>query len=220
MLINNGNSQQHEICIIDGQNITQIQQYQRSNNTNNWNPCLPITFNTNKSITITFNQQNIQNWMDWYPPQTCTEFSVHYKNNYLFEGGFSLKLNNLTIHDYTINNDTNCYPIMSSIDYYNASITINSGSFVNITSSTNDSYAFPLYIFASMSSIYITNSKFIDINITASTSYLFYATHHADSDRAIRRIIVEGSLFKQISVSSILELVPSNNDVKFLYHNL
>ena len=65
-LINNSTDygNDHEIHIIDGQNETQIKQYKQMNQTHSkWNPCIPATFNDDKSITLTFNGQNCRHFI-------------------------------------------------------------------------------------------------------------------------------------------------------------
>eukprot|EP01084_Bolivina_argentea_P099773 179304_1 len=124
------------IYIIDGQNQAQIEYYKLLNNTNGWNPCLPMTVST---IKITFGVNNENIWRDWYPLNICDypNNAMYYRNKYLFDG-VSVTLNHLSIHDYQINYDTN-YPITRSkmtSRGYSSSIIINHGSFINITSST------------------------------------------------------------------------------------
>ena len=68
-LINNSTDYSHfKIYIIDGQNHEQIQQYQQSDNTNKFNPCIPITFNYDESVSITFGEYI---WREWYPIGIC-----------------------------------------------------------------------------------------------------------------------------------------------------
>ena len=173
-MINNGSDQDNEIYIINGQNISQIETYKRLNNTNKWNPCIPITFNGNKSITITFIFSS-----NWYPLIYCDYKNnyMHHTNKYLFDGGKSLIINNLNINNYIINNNTN-YPILRSTNNYDASITINNGSFINISSSINSS------LFLTRSSFYIKttssltfkspNQCFMDTTIYLLTSLSLY----------------------------------------------
>ena len=80
MVVNNGtNLDQHEIYVIDGQNIIQIELYHESNNTNNWNPCIPIPFDALKSVTITFDEQ-ITSINDWYPSTIHCQTTIDYNN--------------------------------------------------------------------------------------------------------------------------------------------
>ena len=98
-LINKANSDMNEIYIMNGQNISQIMQYQQLNNTHGWNPCIPMIFKNTKSITITFDSLNVNNYRDWYPFDICdyTENNIKYNNMYLFDGGSWLTINNLYI---------------------------------------------------------------------------------------------------------------------------
>ena len=194
------------IHIIDGQNINQIQQYISRKFNNEWNPCIPIPFTQSVSITITFGV-NISNLCDWYPSNICDYDGnvAHYPNNhYLFDGGKSITINNLNINDYIINNNTN-YPIIRSNDYYNASVLIKNGSFINISSSS------PNPLFLTKSSIYIKNSVFIDMEINKD---LFYA-YHGDQDlSATRSFVFDNVSFQNVSAQMIFESTWSWNDVK------
>ena len=204
ILINNSPFQTNfTIYIINGQNQTQIGQYIKLNNTNQWNPCLPLPFDYTRSITITFHSTN---WRDWYPYITCDYRSntEYYKNTYLFDGGSSLILNYLNMNDYEIDNNTN-YPIISTMRYYNASITINHGSFTNITS------MIPAALFSSRSSIYVSNTSFINIMVSG---IMFYGYHALISDYASRAFIFETTLFQNVSAQMILQLTYSDSDVK------
>ena len=109
LLNKNTNFGYQELYIVDGQNETQIKEYQQLNNTNHWNPCIPMPFKYRMPITITFNSTN---WRYWYPKKTCDyrNNSDFYSNTYLFDGG-GLTVQNLYINDYEIDNHTN-YPIM------------------------------------------------------------------------------------------------------------
>ena len=121
----------YTIYIIDGQNITQIKQYMQLNNTNNWNPCIPMPFDNSIDIILIFNKYS--NFRDWYPLQIC-DFPnnfVNYKNEYLFDGGYFLIINNLNINNYVINDNTN-YPISRNILGY--MLSIQHGTFINISS--------------------------------------------------------------------------------------
>lgn len=114
-------------------------------------------------------------------------------------------LNNVIISDYVVNEMN--YPIIRSIDYYNASITINNATFINISSSGN----YPL--FQTMSSLYVTNSLFINITILDT---LFFCDHDISADEATRNIIFDSCRFDQISTDSMIQLTPSDNDVQLI----
>ena len=135
-MINNSSDYSHfEMYVIDGQNHEQIQQYQRSDNTNKFNPCIPMIINDDKSISITFGD-NI--WKEWYPINICDHDNntFGFQNEYLFDGGSYVILSVLIITDYIITQQRN-YPILRSDIYYNSSITVNNGSITNINSSIN-----------------------------------------------------------------------------------
>lgn len=148
-----------EIIIKDGQNISQIKQYQQLNNTEGWNPCIPMTVSNTWSpikVTVTFMTND---WRNWYPLNICDypNNKDYYKNTYLFDG--IAIINNLTINNYIITDDTN-YPISKSMDFEYEFIEINHGSLTNIISVISQ----PL--FNSNCSIYGVDSSFININIS------------------------------------------------------
>ena len=192
----------HIIHVIDGQNIPQIMQYKQVNETNGWNPCLPIPISG--STAITFDRDNIQSWRDWYPLNICDykNNTAEYKNEYLFQGGVSLTINNLYIFDYIIDNDTN-YPILGSGAEFNASITINNGMFINIFSSISSS------LFYSWSSIYVESTNFINIAIS---NIMFYGFHSSLGDT--RSFLFENNHFNNISADRIFDALAHANDVK------
>eukprot|EP01084_Bolivina_argentea_P236226 397254_1 len=55
LLINKTWNEYDEIYIIDGQNDSLLMTYFILNNTNSYDPCLPIPFDKSKTINITFN---------------------------------------------------------------------------------------------------------------------------------------------------------------------
>ena len=120
--------------IIDGQNSAQMQQYQQSDNTNKFNPCIPMTFNSDKSISITFDICDYE------------DNTFGFQNEYLFDGGSSVIINKLTITDYIITQQRN-YPI-----------SVNNASMSNI----NASMSKPLFYIGA--SIYIFNTSFDNID--------------------------------------------------------
>ena len=72
---------------------------------------MPFLDTIQNYITFVDNKSN-NNFRDWYPLQICDypyNF-VNYKNQYLFDGGIILYINNLNINNYIINDNTN-YPI-------------------------------------------------------------------------------------------------------------
>ena len=142
---------QTSIYIIDGQNLTQIIEYKQLNNTNQWNPCIPMPFEKDTIINITFVDNGYNNFRDWYPSQICDypyNF-VNYKNKYLFHRkndaagffyeGTSLNIHHLSIHDYIINDNKN-YPIVGNTGTSRISVelTLHYGSFINISSVTTE----------------------------------------------------------------------------------
>ena len=85
-----------EVFVIDGQNPSEILYHQQFNTL--WDPCIPVWFYPDRAISITFNSTNIQKLEDWYPIQICSQLSsVTYGNDYFFDGGKSMKINNLII---------------------------------------------------------------------------------------------------------------------------
>ena len=126
---------EHTIYIIDGQNITQIKQYKQLNNTNKWNPCIPMPFDNSIDISLIFDKYG--NFRDWYPLQICDYPNnfINYKNEYLFDCGYRLIIDNLYINNYVINFNTN-YPISRNIAGY--SLSVYHGTFINISSIITD----------------------------------------------------------------------------------
>ena len=118
---------------VDGQNITQIKQYQNTTRGGysgktgfNWNPCLPIPFSIDTSVTITFDGPAFENWRNWYPLEICDyqKNTIKYDNDCLFKGD-KLTLNNLTMDNYFVDDNTN-YIIMTSFSRrYDVIITSN-----------------------------------------------------------------------------------------------
>ena len=144
MLINNINGSGFEldvyvIYIIDGQNATQIEEYKQLNNTNKWNPCIPMPFVGNKGIFITFANNGYNSFRDWYPLEICDYPNnfANYKNQYLFDGGHSFFIYNLTIDNYIINYNTN-YPIAIATSHLGWFFSVHHGTFINISSTTTD----------------------------------------------------------------------------------
>ena len=171
-----------EIYIIDGQNQIQIEQYKTLNNTNSWNPCIPMTFkgiNNNYfgstiKITVTFSSDT--SWRDWYPLHVCDfpNNTDQYKNMYLFQSEEGLYLNNLKIDGYTIHNATN-YPIMST--NYKRSSGITNGLFRNVSCTTSDPLFFGKDVEFPQKGSYemsIINNSFVDIT---TLGIIFYGQH-------------------------------------------
>eukprot|EP01084_Bolivina_argentea_P309866 536024_1 len=206
ILINEGVNNHNEIYIVDGQNITQILFYQQLNNTHNWDPCIPTRFYGNKSLAITFNIEYINHLRDWYPLEICSQPLVHtnYKNQYLFDGGNTIIINNLIIDDYSIDGKRS-YPFIQSAEYINASVTCNNCSFINISSSNTN----PLLV--TNASIYIINNLFLNV----------VTVGEIISDRPMRDIgwvysrhlKIQDSIFRNIASKCIISTWPSNNDI-------
>ena len=208
-MINQQNSASSDIQIfVDGQNQEQIQEYVTLNNTNNWDPCIPMTFHNNFSITIGFDNDFIDNFADWYPLEICNynNKTLNYRNEYLFDGGKSITINNLIIDNYFIadNNKSN-YPFIRSIDYYNASVTCNNCSLINISSNAQ-------YLFNTIGSIYLFNNLFM--NVVTSQQIIYGQHDYFAADLAHRQITIEATSFSNITAYSVIETAPSTNDVK------
>ena len=146
ILINSGFSDiHHQIYVIDGQNITQINDYKQLNNTDAWNPCIPMPFSGTKYmyINITFINNIYNNFRDWYPLEICDypDNFKKYKNEFLFDGrtAVALVINNLNINNYIINGNRN-YPIAILRDFIpgDRHLYIDDGTFINISSETRD----------------------------------------------------------------------------------
>eukprot|EP01083_Nonionella_stella_P074841 203121_1 len=192
------------IYVIDGQNETQIDGYHTFSNTNTYDPCVPIPFQTSYDVSITFDDNMITNLLDWYPLHICQNHSLSYHNEYMFEGGRSLTINNLIINDYAITDANDTYSIIRSVDYYNASILCNNCTFRNVTSTI---YEFPLI--HSISSIRLHNNRFSQIQSDGNN---IFADHYANMDYATRHITIHQTLFQDISSESIVNVKRSSND--------
>ena len=133
MLCNNRSNDNVNIKVIDGQNITEVLKYRQLNNTNNWNPCLPMQFKMSDdgSVDIEFLSKHDSIWRYWYPLNTCDyqNNSVNYNNEYLFDGD-DISITNLRISDYMINDQRN-YPIARGTNFFD----IYHASLINISSS-------------------------------------------------------------------------------------
>eukprot|EP01083_Nonionella_stella_P008944 25907_1 len=171
------------IHVVDGQNEAEI-----SNITNTTHdPCLPMPFASNLQVTITFNAANIHDLDDWYPRNICeNDTNKNYKNEYMFDGGKSLKINNLVINNY---GTKHFYPFIRSTLDYNASITCIQCRFESIVYDTWDgTHSNPL--FHTIASIYIIRSSFI--NLDTSITWRFTSTFvypplvYCDAGRLIR----------------------------------
>eukprot|EP01084_Bolivina_argentea_P009348 17474_1 len=105
------NTDHIEIHIIDGQNQDDILGYNISENTHGFDPCLPKRFNADVDVTIIFNEILINNMImnDWYPKNICYGKNISYQNEYMFDGGNSLKIHNLMVTDYPHNNTETFY---------------------------------------------------------------------------------------------------------------
>ena len=82
---------------------------------------------------------------------------------------------------------------------------------INVTSLTATS------LFSSASSIYMINNSFINIKLVG---IMFYGHHSTRSDKAIRAIIFETSLFQNVSGYMLFESTWSKNDVKWLFNRI
>ena len=180
MLINSGPTDRvYQVYIIHGQNMTQIIEYKQLNNTNQWNPCIPMPFGHDNIINITFVDNENNDFRDWYPLQICDypHNVENYKNEYLFDQvnnqptfateiyhEKSLNIHNLVIHDYIINVNRN-YPIARNTPHMEEDLTFHYGSFINITKVIIDA----LFHTGSKSSFY--NSLFSNI----SAEMIFYS---------------------------------------------
>ena len=120
------------IHIIDGQNISSIQQHLSNNDTDNYNPCLPLPFTVNTAITITFNNTNISDFEQWYPMKICEQLQILYRNEYFFDSKTSsITINNLRISDYNLSENLIKGLIRVSDD--SSSLTCNQCRFTNIS---------------------------------------------------------------------------------------
>eukprot|EP01084_Bolivina_argentea_P160642 279709_1 len=161
----------YTMYIMDGQNRSQIEQYQKLSkffNTNN--PCIPKKFEKSNyynmaGIAISFDSNNISTLNDWYPLDICSKQNTNkYDNQYLFNAGsyvINLVINNLIIDNYIITNALN-YPIINC-DICGG-ISINNSSFFNVSS---NSTAPLFYLNPAAGSCIVLQGKFINITATS-----------------------------------------------------
>eukprot|EP01083_Nonionella_stella_P172431 591758_1 len=197
------------IYLVDGQNETLIDHYHTfpsttTLNTTTYDPCLPIPFPTWRIITITFNADIIANLLDWYPLDICQNHSLSYRNEYMFEGGMRLFINNLIINDYQITDANDTYSIIRSIDYYDAAIVCDNCTFRNVTSST----IYELPLIHSRSSIRLYNNRFSEIQADGTIIFADDLVYHLVMTyyQPIRNITLHQTLFQDINSKSILTL--------------
>eukprot|EP01083_Nonionella_stella_P046425 124337_1 len=192
---------------VDGQNETDINQYISSDNTNNYDPCLPIPFDPTRHIFIMFNSTLIQDTIDWYPYHLCNK--KRYKNDFLFAGGRYMSLSNLVIKNYAITNKNGSYPLIRSGLTPIAEVMCDTCTFQNITSSITEK---PLIYTAGR--IQFSNTQCIDIY---AESRFIYAHHGDDLTMAPRSIVIKESSFDNVyAVKPFIYFWPSNNDVNYL----
>eukprot|EP01083_Nonionella_stella_P205245 747594_1 len=197
------------IHVIDGQNRAEIEGYFATQSTAS-HPCLPYryAFRANKSVTITFDPQYINDFNDWFVRDLCDNPSnVAYSNKYMFYGSKSIEINHLIINDYH-SSLSNFYNFIGTTNFYNASISCNDCVFGNIASPHDDKPLLYTY-----SRLHLDNSSFHAIQSDAN---IIYAHHSTSSDRALREIMVTGTSFKDVSAkSSVLNVSWSANDVNY-----
>eukprot|EP01084_Bolivina_argentea_P032524 60186_1 len=189
------------INVIDGQNETDIASWNTMNDTR-LDPCLPLSFPSDKSITITFNSTKITQFNEWFPETIC-DFANENKTNineYMFEGGQKLTINNLIVENYKLKYR---YGLIKSSNWFNASVQCNNCKFVNISSLNTN----PLML--SQSSIQLVNSQFINVYTTGD---IIYCTHSLDMDGAIRHFAIQKTSFVNVSANSFLDAAGSDND--------
>eukprot|EP01084_Bolivina_argentea_P282731 484023_1 len=207
LFVNNSSNSKFIINVMVGQNETEILAYQKLNNTNNYDPCLPKPFDYSKQITLTFQNSSLSNW---FPQDICDQNNTIYANEYMFDGG-SIHINNLIINDYTTMKANNLYGIIRGVK-----CKCNGCRFQNILSTNKNN---PL--FYTMSDIYLFNNKFIDIY---SPINLIFANHNNQANQPRRYIVFNRTSFiNVITEESILYMSSSvtdyNNGAEMTIHN-
>eukprot|EP01084_Bolivina_argentea_P271002 460959_1 len=201
-----------EIYLIDGQNETEIMQYLINNNTNNYDPCLPMPFNynefTSRAVNITFNAGRINEMNQWLPRNICSHtIEKVYNNKYLFDGAVQLTINNLIINNYSITDENN-YPFMHVItEIAGASMQCNNCVFKNIHATVS-----PLIIASSNMQFY--NTQFVNIDIYGAILYIYEWVEEPD------QIIIDNALFENVkSDTSIIAISSSSIGMNALINN-
>ena len=189
------------IYVIDGQNQSEIQRHLIMDDTNGYDPCLPLPFINSRDITIEFDSTQITNMNQWLPINICNGSYYLYHNDFLFDGGKSLIINNLIITNYSN------YPFIRSIDYFDASITCNYCIFKNIYTQSSDS------LIDSRSSIYLSNTEFINIQVSIAESIIY--SHPDDYETsAERNLMLIDTVFRNIKSYGIVVIGRSLSDVE------
>ena len=207
------------IYVIDGQNETEIMNHIIMNDTDNYNPCLPILFTAEQDITITFDADNINDFSDWYPKELCENQT--YINEYMFDGFGTIEFTNLIISDQYIHNDSYSL-IRTTEDNFNGTIKCIDCTFRNITSEG-------ISIIITYSNIFLVNNEFSNIELMGNPSICFYcqetpAVIYADyiyeyNEYTPRLITIQQSLFTNISVyTSLVNILWNERDVVKYFH--
>eukprot|EP01084_Bolivina_argentea_P047931 88365_1 len=154
--IQNSLNSEFVIIVMDGQNKSDINQYHQLQNTDNYDPCLPIPFDGEKQITIQFITEQIMD--DLFPKDICDLDNNIYLNEYIFDGGNVLNIIYWNVNSYTSHTNSS-YGLIRNFDNLNASVICNSCVFSNI-SWMNQNVKSLFYI---SSSFYLRNVTFSNI---------------------------------------------------------
>eukprot|EP01084_Bolivina_argentea_P279301 477485_1 len=187
--------------IINGQNKTDIINYHHLQNTNRFDPCLPVTFNNDIHITISFNKTLINDMNHWYPRKIC-ENDRNYKNKYMFEGGKSLTINNLFINNYPLINDT--YKSYNFAKCYSNTVGISCINciFNNIISINN----YPL--FYTFSEIHLIHNEFTNLTVSDDFIYAYFRDDLYYGNRFFR---IQNTSFVNIFINQSFLNIPKSN---------
>eukprot|EP01083_Nonionella_stella_P066591 175475_1 len=206
-ILNETSTERHDIYVIDGQNETQIETYLASQTITTYDPCLPIPFESYYHIEITFDE-TIMDLRTWYPLHLCQNHSRDYSNEYMFDGGAALTINNLIINDYVISDWNDSYSFIRDISHTNASVTCNHCVFKNITSSVVGPWPGKHQLIHSMAVVDLYDCLFSDIHTEGE---IIFADHvyfgRADRGDSVRIITFDQTWFHNIYTNrSIVEI--------------
>ena len=152
------------------------------NNTNNWSPCLPISFivNVNTSINIKFDPYYIQEFTDWYPLNMCNNLNDHrtYRNEYFFDSTNSIIINNLIINKHYGTYYHSEIGFIRSTGYDTSVLACVDCNFVNISSPISS-------LFTAVGSISLFENHFSSINTSGS---IFYKQNVDNMDFSARSV--------------------------------
>ena len=184
------------ITIVDGQNEESIDDHSN----NEFSPCLPMTIDGNKGITIIFSS-NITSFTDWFP-SICTQ-NKGYQNEYMFDGAAQWNIQNLRVNDYTMNSNDGYGLVRSSGD-----IICTQCHVVDITNELSDR---PLL--STKASFHVLATTMIGVTTKSS---VISANYTVSGVQTVREFVLKDCTFANITgYDNLLKLKRSPDDVEY-----